>query len=92
MINDPLANARWYKSSYSNNEGGACMEVAQLTDAHWFTSSYSNNQGGECVEAAKLPNAIAVRDSKNPEGPAFIFESGAWTGFVSSVKAGQLGG
>ncbi|MGW4201735.1 DUF397 domain-containing protein [Streptomyces sp. NPDC004726] len=92
MTNDRLSHARWYKSSYSNDQGGQCVEVARLTDARWFTSSYSNDHGGQCVEAAKLPNAIAVRDSKNPEGPAFIFEGGAWMGFVSSVKAGQLSG
>ncbi|MFF0381553.1 DUF397 domain-containing protein [Streptomyces sp. NPDC004286] len=23
-----LTNARWYKSSYSNGEGGSCVEVA----------------------------------------------------------------
>ncbi|MEO3973164.1 DUF397 domain-containing protein [Streptomyces sp. CAU 1734] len=60
-------------------------------DAYWFTSSYSNNQGGDCVEAALLPEAIAVRDSKNPEGPAFVFPAAAWTGFVTSLTSGGLG-
>jgi hypothetical protein len=38
----------WFKSSYSNDEGGACVEVA----LEWRTSSYSNSEGGECVEVA----------------------------------------
>ena len=27
-----LSNARWYKSSYSNGEGGDCVEVADTLD------------------------------------------------------------
>ncbi|MFE3030558.1 DUF397 domain-containing protein [Streptomyces canus] len=27
-----LSNARWYKSSYSNGEGGDCVEVAATRD------------------------------------------------------------
>ncbi|MEU0946387.1 DUF397 domain-containing protein [Streptomyces canus] len=27
-----LSNARWYKSSYSNGEGGDCVEVADTPD------------------------------------------------------------
>ncbi|MGA4842123.1 DUF397 domain-containing protein [Streptomyces sp. G45] len=39
----------------------------------WFTSSYSNDQGGECVEAGRMRDgSMAVRDSKNPCGPAFV--------------------
>ncbi|MFJ2819116.1 DUF397 domain-containing protein [Streptomyces sp. NPDC087294] len=54
--------------------------------AGWFTSSYSDNQGGQCVEAGRLTNTsaprMAVRDSKNPDGPAFDFGHTAWTSFL----------
>ncbi|MGP3989145.1 DUF397 domain-containing protein [Streptomyces sp. 3N207] len=62
-----------------------------LGDAAWFKSSYSNNQGGECVEGARLSGAVmAVRDSKQSEGPAFVFRADAWTAFLTSVKSGTL--
>ena len=36
----------------------------------WRKSSYSGNGGGNCVEvASNLPDGVAVRDSKNPDGP-----------------------
>jgi hypothetical protein len=36
----------------------------------WRKSSHSGDTGGECVEVAALPTGgIAVRDSKNPDGP-----------------------
>ncbi|MBO8194109.1 DUF397 domain-containing protein [Streptomyces oryzae] len=63
------------------------------TDAHWFKSSYSNDQGGNCVEGARLGGGVmAVRDSKEPEGPAFVFGAAAWSAFVESVKGGALDG
>ncbi|MBQ1122283.1 DUF397 domain-containing protein [Streptomyces sp. B15] len=62
-------------------------------DADWFKSSYSNAQGGECVEGARLGGGVmAVRDSKQPQGPAFVFGADAWSAFVESVKGGALDG
>jgi hypothetical protein len=34
---------------------------------------------------------IAVRDSKDPEGPVLAFGSGEWRVFTDQVKAGGLG-
>ncbi|MFI7312003.1 DUF397 domain-containing protein [Streptomyces hygroscopicus] len=59
----------------------------------WFTSSYSNN-GGACVEvAANLVasrGVVPVRDSKDPHGPALMFEPTAWSSFVSAVRRGEF--
>ncbi|MDT0342786.1 DUF397 domain-containing protein [Streptomyces litchfieldiae] len=64
-----------------------------LGPAAWFTSSYSNDQGADCVEGARLTGrAMAVRDSKDRQGPAFVFPEGAWTGFLTAVKAGAFDG
>jgi hypothetical protein len=63
-----------------------------LTGAAWFKSSYSNNQGGACVEGARLAAGVmAIRDSKDPHGPALIFRADAWAAFVGAVSAGELG-
>jgi len=56
--------------------------------AQWFTSSYSNDQGGQCVEAARLNGQMAVRDSKDPEGPTFAFGAPAWTHFINATIRG----
>ncbi|MEV8404705.1 DUF397 domain-containing protein [Streptomyces niveus] len=62
-----------------------------LSGADWFKSSYSNDHGGACVEGAHLPGrTIAVRDSKNPHGPAFILTGGAWNTFVHALADGEL--
>jgi hypothetical protein len=47
-----------------------------LNNARWRKSSRSGGNGGQCVEVALLDGAIAVRDSKNPAGPALVFAGG----------------
>ncbi|WNF28815.1 DUF397 domain-containing protein [Streptomyces sp. C11-1] len=68
----------WFKSSYSNNEGGECIEVAY----DWRKSSYSNNEGAACVEVAACPHTVHIRDSKVTDGPAFAVAPAAWTAFL----------
>ena len=89
-----LSAVAWRKSSYSNTDGGQCLEVADplpLSAASWRKSSYSNTDGGECVEIADhFPNVVPVRDSKAPEGPALLVETRAWTSFVTALKDNNL--
>lgn len=73
----------WFKSSYSDNEGGECVEVAY----DWRTSSYSGNEGGCCVEVAACPHTVHVRDSKVPGGPVLDVAPGAWAAFVATAAA-----
>jgi hypothetical protein len=70
----------WFKSSYSDAEGGACVEVA----VEWRRSSYSTTEGGQCVEVAACPGAIRVRDSKAPNAPHLRLSPATWSAFVSS--------
>lgn len=60
-----------------------------LSGARWRKSTRSG-QEGSCVELAGLPDAIGVRDSKNPDGPALVFRRGAVAALLADVKAGQL--
>ncbi|MFJ3968991.1 DUF397 domain-containing protein [Streptomyces parvus] len=70
---------RWFKSSYSSDSGGECIEVA----FDWRTSSYSSGSGGDCVEVAACPHSVHVRDSKVSDGPVFAVASDAWSAFVT---------
>ncbi|MCG5216977.1 DUF397 domain-containing protein [Streptosporangium sp. KLBMP 9127] len=62
-----------------------------LSGAVWRKSSRSGDNGGQCVEvASNLPGLVAVRDSKNPQGPALVFGPGEWRAFVDGIKDGQF--
>ncbi|WP_436756806.1 DUF397 domain-containing protein [Streptosporangium sp. V21-05] len=63
-----------------------------LSMAAWKKSSLSGDSGGNRVEVAgNLPGAVAVRDSKNPAGPALVFSPGEWSAFLGAVKPGRFG-
>ncbi|MCX4471128.1 hypothetical protein C5N14_20345 [Micromonospora sp. MW-13] len=56
----------------------------------WRKSSRSSASGSNCVEVAELTDALAVRDSKDPEGPALLFDRDAWSSFVVGLRRGPL--
>jgi Domain of unknown function (DUF397) len=61
--------------------------VADLIGTEWRKSSYSSANGGNCVEVAVGgPGVVAVRDSKDPDGPALIFTPADWSAFIASLK------
>ncbi|MQY32932.1 hypothetical protein SRB17_08920 [Streptomyces sp. RB17] len=86
-----LSDALWFKSSYSNGDGGDCVEVASDFPgaALWRKSSHSNESGGNRVEvAANIPNLIPLRDSKTaPHGPTLLLPPTAWTPFITALKS-----
>ena len=63
------------------------MNAADLADATWRKTSRSG-ANGNCVEVADLTTAIAVRDSKNPTGPALVFSPADWRAFIDAAKSG----
>jgi hypothetical protein len=90
-----LSAATWCKSSYSNSNGGECVEVARDFPgaAIWRKSSYSNINGGECLEVADgVRGIVPVRDSKDVFQSALVFPAAAWASFVVAVKDESLPG
>ena len=61
-----------------------------LSRAQWFKSARSGPNCDNCVEVAFVDEAIVVRDSKNPAGPALIFTSAEWDAFVGGAKDGEF--
>ena len=59
-----------------------------LSRAVWHKSTRSNGNGGACVEVARnLAGIVAVRDSKNPDGPALIVGRDEWASFITRLRA-----
>jgi hypothetical protein len=67
------------------------VALADLHSAVWRKSSYSGSNGGQCVEvAAGLPGVVAVRDSKDRDGPVLILAPGAWRAFIAAARSGHF--
>ena len=58
----------------------------ELTRIRWRKSTYSSTNGGECVEVGTAARTVAVRDSKDPQGPALAFTPARWQAFTRTVK------
>lgn len=66
------------------------MTIKQGATHAWTKSSYSTGNGA-CVEVkSPVSHAIAVRDSKVPEGRTLAFAPGCWNVFVSEVRRGAF--
>lgn len=56
----------------------------------WWKSSYSGIQS-DCVEFGIVDGqAVAVRDSKNPQGPALLLSREQAGALVGAIRAGDL--
>lgn len=56
--------------------------------AVWRKSSRSVGQGN-CVEAAP-GHTVAIRDSKNPDGPALAVGARQWEKFTAAIRSGRI--
>ncbi|MDQ0989574.1 DUF397 domain-containing protein [Streptomyces sp. V3I7] len=61
-----------------------------LYGVRWLRSSYSTG-ANNCVETARPRSGppaglLAVRDSKDPAGPALLFSPGSWAAFLAGLR------
>jgi hypothetical protein len=61
------------------------MNRPDLSRARWRKSTQSSGNG-QCVEVAHLDEVVAVRDSKNPDGPTLTFSGQTWAAFIRGLK------
>lgn len=66
------------------------MSAAVLEGAAWRKSAHSGAQGN-CVEVAALAEGgIAVRNSRDPQGPALIYTTAELAAFLAGAKDGEF--
>jgi hypothetical protein len=70
-----------------NRAEGSRVDLAR---AVWRKSTRSGAYSDNCVEVAFLDGAIAVRDSKRPDGPALVVTPAEWGFFVAGTKDGEF--
>lgn len=65
------------------------MADVEVPRGLWRKSPFSGGNGA-CVEVAMLDDAVAVRDSKDPDGPVLRFTPAEWAAFTAGVVAGEF--
>src|SRR6185312_4639024 len=66
------------------------IPAGELDGVTWQKSRRSN-PSGNCVECALLPNGdVAVRNSRDPEGPALIYTPAEIEAFILGVRDGDF--
>jgi hypothetical protein len=66
------------------------MSADPLAGAVWRKSSHSG-YAGNCVEVAALRNGgVAVRNSRDPHGPALVYTRAEIAAFLAGVRDGEF--
>ncbi|MFF3455293.1 DUF397 domain-containing protein [Streptomyces sp. NPDC002730] len=66
------------------------IQVGALNSVTWIKSSHSNATGN-CVEMAALPDGnVAVRNSRDPQGPTLVYTREEIAAFVAGARAGDF--
>lgn len=67
------------------------MPASELRSAQWRKSSFSGNGNNNCVEMARLTTGeVAVRNSRDPDGPALIYTRAEVEALVRGVRSGEF--
>ena len=66
------------------------VPAGDLAGARWRKSSFSN-ASGNCVEVAGLADgSVAVRNSRDADGPALVYTRAEIAAFLSGVRNGEF--
>lgn len=52
----------------------------------------SSTVNGQCVEIASAVGKIAIRDSKDPDGPILVYTSAEFSAFLEGARNGEFDG
>jgi uncharacterized protein DUF397 len=62
---------------------------SMLPDVIWRKAQYSVANGA-CVEVANAGGMLAMRDSKDPDGPVLMYTPSEWRAFLDGAKKGEF--
>lgn len=71
------------------NTGKMVLSDTERADLKWIKAQYSGSNG-QCVEIASTPGKVAIRDSKDPDGPILLYTIGEFKAFLHGAQNGEF--
>jgi Domain of unknown function (DUF397) len=69
--------------------GKITLTEAERAGLAWL-KAHSSSANGACVEMAEVAGKIAMRDSKDPDGPILVYTPAEFRAFLSGAKSGEF--
>lgn len=65
------------------------LSEAERTSLAWLKAQAST-VNGQCVEIAETAGKIAIRDSKDPDGPILVYTLAEFRAFLDGARNGEF--
>jgi hypothetical protein len=69
--------------------GKIMLNASERANLIWQKAQSSTNNG-QCVEIASVVGKVAIRDSKDPEGPMLVYTPTEFNAFLEGVRNGEF--
>ena len=67
------------------------LSEVERANLAWLKAQASTHNG-QCIEIASAPGKIAIRDSKDPDGPILVYTSAEFNAFLDGARNGEFDG
>jgi len=68
--------------------GKMTLSKAERSELFWLKAQASG--AGSCVELASMVGGVAIRDSKDPEGPVLVYTPTEFSAFLDGARNGEF--
>jgi uncharacterized protein DUF397 len=65
------------------------LSESERMNLDWHKAQRSTNNGA-CVEIASAAGKIAIRDSKDPDGPILVYTPAEFSAFLEGARNGEF--
>jgi Domain of unknown function (DUF397) len=69
--------------------GKITLSQAERAALAWLKAQ-SSSHNGQCVEVAAAAGKIAIRDSKDPDGPILVYTPTEFKAFLNGARNGEF--
>jgi hypothetical protein len=70
-------------------KGKITLSPSERESLAWLKANIST-ANGQCVEIASAVGNIAIRDSKDPDGPILVYTSSEFRAFLDGARNGEF--